>query len=178
MKKLATKIFIGFLASIVVLLTGMTISGRNIVYYSPPASAYGEPVDSSKNSLGIYPFNELSFDEKDRWDAYIIFGPSDFENLQEDIKKKGGMVLHTSSNRLLKELKKMEFKWEGEIGTPDSDLVIMKNGKIIYVTAIFLDKGYVGLQSRRFGFAVPRKREQFISICAQFERLYSPLLVL
>jgi hypothetical protein len=155
----------GFFALILAL---MSLSGYPLVCY-PTA-------DVGKNRT--YPFNEFAFKEG-AWEAYVILGWSDYKETVSEIRRKGGTVLRTKDSDLLLGLKKMNFRWQGEIGTPPSNtLLLTKNGKVVFSATIFLDYGYVGLQSSHYGLIVPENRKEFIRILSGFERVYSPLVLL
>ena len=146
----------------------MSLSGYALVFY--PSG------DVGKNKT--YPFAELSFEEG-RWDAYLIFGLYDYDGTLDDVKRKGGRVLRMKDPAVLTDLKKLKFKWHGELGTPpDTVLLIRKNGKIMFSAYILLERGDVGLQSSQFGFIKPEDRQAFLGIFYQFKRVYSPLVIL
>lgn len=162
------KAVLAFFMLLAIFLTLMSLSGNALVFY--PTG------DVGKNKT--YPFGEFTLGEG-AWDAYVILGQQDYEGTRGEIKSKGGKVLRTNNPNLLADLKKLKFRWRGEIGTPPDNVVLLRmNGNVIFSASILLEKGYVGIQSRHFGFVVPDNELEFVRIFSEFERSYAPLVIL
>ena len=108
----------------------------------------------------------------------LIIGTSDFDGVIDRVRNKGGKVLRCIDVEVLRHLKDQRFLWKGEIGTPDSILLIRHNRKVMFTSYILLDQGYVGFQNPSFGFIVPDDKEAFVDVFAKFERVYLPILIL
>ncbi len=125
----------------------------------------------------VYPMMEFNFDEG-AWEAYLDIGIGERKYLNRDIAKIGSRLMKTEDVEILKALQKLPFVVMGtDYGTPVSGLTILKSGKIVYDTALYLDSD-VGLQGAEYGYIVPEDKQKLIDIFARFDRVYSPIVII
>ena len=139
---------------------------EDIHYNQPPYS-----FDESINPIAQYNFGKNSkvYIHLEQTDKILV--PNEIENAS---------VLICEDENILKEFQKQFiFKpTRGDIATVESWIYVYQKGKLIFKSAIILDKNSIGLQNREMGCAEIEKREEFIKAISRFERSYFPIHLL
>lgn len=176
--KTRAKRFAVIVLIVIILLSALSlITGRSLVLpifeanKTPRVNIKGKPGDN------IDVFSNFDF-TKDDWKAYLLISSDDFADLHPLIKKRS--CLKTTDRRLLDQMKKTwKFKiTEGDIATVGSELVLFKNGKLVFKTGIVLDKNAQRLQNEEYGEMIPVNNLGVINSCKQFKRVYWPVVFL
>lgn len=115
---------------------------------------------------------------KGNWSAYVVLSRSDFENLSPSITKT--RCLKTTD---IKVLQKMKAEWnfiykEADVATVESSIYVFNDNKLVFESAIVLDKDRQGLQNPTFGWIEPIKPNVLIESCKEFKKVHWPIVFL
>lgn len=168
------KIIVIVLTFIIVSVVLCSLTNYSLVI---PISASDDKNKELNKGDTVNPLSEFDLN-KGNWSAYIVISRSDFKDLNLLITK--ARCLKTTNIEVLKKMKKeWNFIYKGEdVATVESSIYIFRNSKLVFHSAIVLDKNRQGLQNMTYGWIEPINHDALIGSCKQFKRVYSPIVFL
>lgn len=121
-------------------------------------------------------FSNYDFSKGD-WTAYIVISTDDFNDLNPRIEKR--VCWKTSSKTLLMKMKKdwiFKYRENDDMATANSSFYLLLNGRVVFESGIVLDKNIQGLQNSKYGWMQSVNDEAFVNICADFKKVYWPIV--
>ncbi|KUJ49944.1 hypothetical protein [Chryseobacterium sp. JAH] len=107
----------------------------------------------------------------------LVFIVNDRNDVADDYKF--GKVFTTTNHSLINEFLTTEYTYTGaDVATVQNEIYFYRNNQCVFKTLIISDGESEGLQSSDFGWIQPEKDKQFSKILNNFERNYSPIIVL
>jgi hypothetical protein len=172
-KAIVTLLSVLALLWLIILISGYT----QVIYLSPDnslKSGYNkEPVKG--DAISILEGMDLT---QGSWKAYLITDRDDVSNLSAELGKAN--CYKTSDIDILKG---MQRNWivvltGGDMGTIQSKLILLKDGKVEFASGIVIGKDIKGLQSERLGWVEPINERVLSEYCKKFKRVYFPVIFL
>lgn len=116
--------------------------------------------------------------ESGEWAAYIVTANSDLSGLPEGVPKQ--TFLSLTDKAILKE---MQREWcfdgsGGDMGTVESSVAVLQNGKLRWRSGIVIDSGTEGLQSPQFGWVTPQEKYLLAKYARKFEPSIFPFHII
>ncbi len=174
MKK-ARKIFL-ILAGIFICWTILAyVTGFSLVIPLPSEKYLHKQAEHKPGDI-FRPFPKMNF-KKSRYVAYVLIDPSDWRERAPSLPRCN--CLYTTDTSLLGRLSKMKFEYTGgDIATASSCILIYENGKLIFDSAIIIDKNNEAMQGGGFGYIYPVKSGTLSGIIKHFKREKWPIVIL
>lgn len=119
-------------------------------------------------------FNPLEHIDINKCKIYVDFS---LDDIHSDKKLLSGKVYKCDDVDVLKELKNnFNFVPSGaDMATVTSNIYILEDNKLIFSSAVVIDKDMFGLQSGCFGWV---SQKSLIPIFLKFKRVYSPFVII
>jgi hypothetical protein len=175
MKK-RVKLIIASVLCLVTISGIISVTGYHIVI--PISAKGGDLLPSFKVKSGdtVAVFSKFDF-TKDNWIAYTVINTQDFEDLNPLLPKR--TCLKTTDRAVLLQMQKSwKFKiTQGDMATVQSGFYLVKNGKVVFSSAIVLDKNSQGLQNSTYGWMQPVNKKAMINTCRSFRKVYWPVVI-
>lgn len=161
---------------IAILFINLLCSLTNCTLVIPFSKYNAESVELTKGDT-VNPFNKFDLNNGN-WSAYIVLSRSDFGNLSPFITK--AKCLKTTDIRVLQ---KMKTEWnfiykEADVATVESSIYVFNDNKLVFESAIVLDKDRQGLQNPTYGWIEPVKPNALIESCKEFKKVHWPIVFL
>ncbi|RAJ06835.1 hypothetical protein LX64_01962 [Chitinophaga skermanii] len=123
------------------------------------------------------PLDALNF-KQGEYTAYLLIHRTDLTHLPNDMKRH--LILRSKDATTLQTLQSnFHFKrMGGSITTCKSDLLLFKNGTLIYRTKIGLEPGVIGIEEAETGFLKSMDHAALAQVFKSFQPVYTPILVL
>jgi hypothetical protein len=133
--------------------------------------------DSLEKGDTVKIFDSFDFSKGD-WKAYVSIRNSDNMNLSEAIPK--GKLLTTDDIEVLQNMKEhLHFRYTGaDVATVENELLLCKEGKVVFGSGIIIDQVQRGLQNQTYGFLECQPFDGLINYSAKFKRVYWPVVIL
>lgn len=166
------KIKLGILV-VAVLAIGYFCYNPLVIYASPEHGNNYNGIHLKGDTINV--FKDFDFDRGD-FTAYLL--------IREDSELSGemppGKVFKTTDTRLLRQMQeKLRFTYTGgDMATVTNELLLLKDGKILFSAGIVLDDQIQGLQSSGFGWIRNTGNERLSRYCSRFRRVYLPVVIL
>jgi hypothetical protein len=124
----------------------------------------------------VSPLYGLDFDQGE-WIVYILLIHDDYKLLKHKVPKN---CLKLTDRETMKQ---MQQQWNmvytgGDAVTVTSRIVFIRDGNIVFSSAIDLTSEKNGLQSRYFGWIEPQSQDVMWEYCNKFEPVFWPVLIL
>jgi hypothetical protein len=164
----------------VILLTGWGISyWYGYTFYcvdsSDRSSTDLERKEFKKGDI-VSPLYGLDFDQGE-WTAYILLTHDDYKLLKQDISRNCLKLTDRETMKQMQQQWKMVYTG-GDAATVISRIVFIRDGDIMFSSAIDLTSEKKGLQSRYFGWIEPQSQGVMWEYCNKFEPIVWPVLIL
>jgi hypothetical protein len=125
----------------------------------------------------VSPLQGMDFDNGN-WTAYLVLTTDDFDQLKPRFSRNCLKLTDRQTLKSMSQDLKMIYTG-GDIATVASYLIFVKDGKVVFNSAIHLSKeGFEGLQSPYFGYMEPQNKGVLWKYCSKFEPVYAPFIIL
>jgi hypothetical protein len=152
------------------LITGFTVC----LILGQESNLVRPTVQMAKGTI-VNPLQTFNFDDGD-WSAYIVLDYADYRET-----KASRSCLRLSDRLFMNQLQHdMKMRYTGaDVATVTSELVFVRNGKVVYSAGMVLDgRDLKGLQTRDLGWIEPNAPGINVGFLNHFKPVRSPIVVL